>query len=95
MIDTCARNAGLRANVRGRGGVQAVEKGVEVGLRGGLGDFAVGGRGGDVGLVVLSLRDLEVLGGGRGRGPTREDVISVGDGIHASDRSVRRAQGSD
>lgn len=45
-----------------------------------------------MGLVGLSGEDLELLVcGGRSGGPTRKDVISVGDWVHASDRRVQGA----
>ena len=92
MVDTCARDARLRANVRGGCAAQIVKQGIKVALRGRLSDLAVRGRGGCMRLVLLGLRELEKLSGRRGRGTAREDVISVGNGIHASDRSVQRAQ---
>ena len=52
LIDSCARNARLRANMRKGGRVQIVEERVKVGLGGvGRGDLAVGRRWGDMGLA--------------------------------------------
>ncbi len=97
LIDSCARNARLRANMRSGGRVQIVEKGVEVGLGGvRCGDLAVGRCWGDMGLAgrTWDVRDhLELRRWRRCGGPARKDVISD-DGIHGgqSRRESRRTR---
>ena len=95
LIDTCARNARLRANMRSRRGVEVVEEGVEVRLDGVRRcDLAVGEGGRDMGLAGRTRDmgdDLELRRGrGRGGGAAREDVISVGDRVHGCDRREER-----